>query len=290
MKLTQGYMLRRVRILVALVAWVVLTWGLVTCASTVPELALWLESVQFMPAAMTFSLTTVAMWVGATLVFGRIYCSTMCPLGAWQDACARIVRLTPAMRRRRHFHYSRPLTQWRYISLAVVMVSIVLGIAIVVRLFDPWSIYSRACEYCLKPLCAWTVNQFRSPAVVVSVASAAGIVSALVIILGIGWVASRHGRTFCNSLCPVGTALGCVSRYSIVHIDINPDLCTQCRECEHVCKASCIDLVSHVVDGSRCVTCFDCLDVCPAEGAIRYTVMRHRLATPMMQRLSAQPS
>ena len=94
----------------------------------------------------------------------------------------------------------------------------------------------------------------------------------------------RNGRTFCNTVCPVGTTLSFISRYSIFRIDINTDKCVQCRRCEHVCKASCIDMTSHVVDTSRCVVCFDCLSDCPND-AIHYTYNRHQLSIPLMQRV-----
>ncbi len=75
-----------------------------------------------------------------------------------------------------------------------------------------------------------------------------------------GMAARTH---ICNTLCPVGTILGCVSRNSAMRIDIDTDRCIQCRRCEHVCKAECIDMQSHVVDMSRCVVCFDCLPCAP---------------------------
>ena len=76
-----------------------------------------------------------------------------------------------------------------------------------------------------------------------------------------------------------------MSRFSILQMDIDTDLCINCRKCEDVCKGQCIDLTDHVVDGSRCVNCFDCVDICPNR-AIRYTTRRHRLSTPLMQRVS----
>ena len=264
-------------------------WGAATCmlvsyGMTVPTFAAWIAHVQFLPAAMAFSLSTLVFWLIATLVFGRIYCSVACPLGVFQDICARMMRLTRKARRKRQYHYSPPLTKCRNIALFLVVVAILLGVSAVTVLTDPWSIYSRACVYMVKPAWGWIVNLVSQPPVKIAAASVLGIIVAAVSILIVGLLAARNGRTYCNSICPVGTTLGSVSRYSIFHIDINTDKCVQCRKCEHVCKASCIDLTAHVVDSSRCVDCFDCLPECPND-AIHYTWARHQLSIPMMQKV-----
>ena len=301
----QGIQLRALRTAIGIAAWGVLTWALVDAvidagsvtepmdaqtatASGLRAAAEWLRSVQFVPAAMTFSLSTIIVWVLVTLVMGRVYCSTVCPLGAWQDACARVGR---RLRRngfeRRNYRYSRPLTPWRTSSLVVFVVAVFLGIGAVVSLLDPWSIYSEACDRFLLPAWQWIESHMSDPAIRIATASMAGMIVSGVLMAGISVLAFRNGRTFCNSVCPVGTALGYVSRYSLLHIDIDTDLCTQCRRCEHVCKAACINLNDHVVDGSRCVNCFNCLTAC-RDGAIRYTISRKALSTPLMQRLPGQ--
>lgn len=301
----QGIQLRALRTAIGIAAWGVLTWGLVhgvieagsasatqdqeiVLVSGMSAVAEWLRNVQFIPAAMTFSLSTIIVWVLVTLVMGRVYCSTVCPLGAWQDAWARLGR---SVRRngfeRRNYRYSRPLTPWRTSSLAVFVVAVLLGIGAVVSLLDPWAIYSEACDRYLLPAWQWVESLMSDAAVRIATASVAGMIVSGVLMAGISVLAFRNGRTFCNSVCPVGTALGYVSRYSLLHIDIDTDLCTQCRRCEHVCKAACINLNDHVVDGSRCVNCFNCLTAC-RDGAIRYTISRKALSTPLMQRLPGQ--
>lgn len=275
--------LRYSRILAAIAITSTLTGVLVSYGMGIPRFAGVLAKIQFLPAAFAFSLTTIVVWLIATMMFGRIYCSTVCPLGVVQDACARIPRLGrfPA---KRNYHYSPPLTTWRNISLFVTVVSVLLGVSFITTLLDPYSIFARCCIYVVKPLWGLGWNLFMTPAVKLAAASAAGTAIAIITIGLIGWLASRNGRTFCNSICPVGTSLGFISRYSIFRIDINTDKCIQCRECEHICKASCIDMISHVVDTSRCVVCFDCLTVCPND-AIHYTTNRHQLAIPLMRKV-----
>ena len=276
-------LLRWVRIAVSAMLFALLTGGLTSYGSTLPALASWVERIQFMPAVLLFSLSTVIVWVLVTLVFGRIYCSTVCPLGTFQDIFARLPRLG-RVSTRYHYHYSRPLTLCRNLSLGLAFAVMILGVSALISVLDPFGLYSRLCASVLKPLWGMALNLFREPGVVVGAATFAGVMTAVVTLSVIAGLAFRNGRTFCNSICPVGTTLGYVSRWSIFHIDIDTDKCIQCRECEYVCKASCIDLISHVVDGSRCVGCFDCLPVCPND-AIHYTPTRHTLSDPMMRKV-----
>ncbi len=274
--------LRWSRIVVASVVTGMLTAVVVSHSMTVPKLAGFLAKIQFIPAAMAFSLATIVVILIATLLFGRLYCSTVCPLGTFQDLFARLPRLR-MHDHRRDYHYREPSGKLRNLTLSIVAVSIILGMSVVITFLDPYSLYSRGCVYVLQPVWIWVSNLFSSRPLTLGAASATGIISSFVILGAIAAVASRSGRLFCNTICPVGTTLGYVSRYSVFRIDIDTDKCIQCRVCEHVCKSQCIDLTSHVVDMSRCVTCFDCLPVCPND-AIRYTMTRHQLSIPMMMR------
>lgn len=280
-----GSLLRLVRILVAIVVLAVFVGLFADFGMTIPSVAAWLVHVQFLPAAMSFAIATFVIWLIVTLVFGRIYCSTVCPLGVFQDICARLPRLGRRVRPRWYYHYSAPFTRLRAIMLFLVALSIVLGISALSSLLDPYSIFGRFGLYVIKPLWASILNLWgTTPQLRFGVASLAGMLVSVLTMVIIGAIAFRNGRTFCNTVCPVGTTLSFISRYSIFRIDINTDRCIQCRRCEHRCKASCIDLTSHVVDTSRCVVCFDCLTDCPND-AISYTYNRHQLSIPLMQRV-----
>jgi ferredoxin len=85
----------------------------------------------------------------------------------------------------------------------------------------------------------------------------------------IGVLAWRHGRTYCNTVCPVGTILSFFARFSLFRIQINEDKCRKCGLCTRNCKAAAIDFKNGTVDLSRCVACGDCIDKCH-DGAISY--------------------
>ena len=102
-----------------------------------------------------------------------------------------------------------------------------------------------------------------------------GIAVATLLIIGI--LAWRGGRTWCNTLCPVGTVLGFVSRFSWLKPVIDTSKCNGCGLCARNCKAACINSKEHNIDYSRCVACMDCIEHCK-KGAISYV---HRSSEPL---------
>jgi len=280
---TRPHALKLLRVAVSL-CMLALTVVLLTVAEARVAVAFgWVARIQIIPLALSGAATALALWAGVTLLFGRIYCSSVCPMGTLQDCFARLNRLTRTRRIHRPYRYSPARNKFRYAWLAIVAGSAVAGISIFITIFDPYSAFARICTETAVPLreCAEGSR--------VAVASALALSIALATLLLVAYISCRHGRLLCNTVCPAGSALSILSRYSLFHFDIDTDLCVNCRKCEHVCKAECISMSDHVVDGSRCVVCFNCVDVCDSK-AIRYTHRRKKLAIPMMQRIESAPA
>lgn len=267
-----GPTLKILRMVVSITILAVLTTALATAAVQWPAVARFIAEVQIFPAVMSFSLLTFVVWLLVTLVFGRVYCSSMCPLGTLQDCFARLPRMSRSMRRRRPYRWRRPVYRLQYAVLVVVMVCLMAGLMFVAELLDPYTVYAD-----MVALCSWPVTR-------VVVMSVSGAAVTAVLMLAVALVSARNGRLICNTMCPVGTTLGFVSRYALFQIDIDSDRCTHCGECEAVCKASCINLKENTVDGTRCVNCFNCLCHCPND-AIHYTAQRKQLSDTLMQRI-----
>ena len=203
----------------------------------------------------------------ASVIFGRFYCSFLCPLGILQDIFIRISR---NFRKRHTFQQSYlPVT---YGLLVLTVVTATLGSFALINLLDPYSLFGRIAAHPFKLLVLWINNmivnafeQFDMYALVVKkqhyipLSILAVSIGSLGIILAFSIIS---GRAYCNTICPVGALLGIVSRYSLFRFVIAPKKCRSCRSCESVCKAGCIDIDKLEIDPSRCVVCFNCIDVC----------------------------
>ena len=280
-KMKRYNILRLMRIAVALVCVTLLAltfvdWGNGTAAVDAlrgagAELARW----QFVPALLSVSALTVCLLLVLTLLFGRIYCSTLCPLGVMQDG-VNAVREYRDKKARTRFSYRRPSPWLRYGVLALTVVCVAAGVGFVVALVDPYSIFGRLMHEGLRPvvqgannfLAAFFGDSFGREVISVSWLSA---LVALVTIAIIGFLAWVGGRRYCTSFCPMGTLLGEVSRASLFKFEIDTAKCIDCGLCGRKCKAECIDTANHRIDPTRCVVCFDCIDAC-SQGAISYTM------------------
>lgn len=275
--------LRWGRIVVSILCLGILTGGLTFSVGRLPGAAALIARIQILPAVATFAIVIFIGWLLATLLFGRIYCSTVCPLGTLQDISSRVLRPRGSI-----YRFSRPVRALRYPVLVAVLTCMMAGFMIVPSILDPYTAFERLCLACLRPLAGSpplaepTPTDTFLPPLTIAMTSIAGAIVAVASMGVVVIMSSRGGRTFCNTICPVGTTLGIISRYAIFQMDIDTDRCTNCRRCVDVCKASCIDLTDHVVDSSRCVVCFDCTDAC-RDNAIRFTPGRKQLSIPMME-------
>ncbi len=260
--------IRYVRVVISLIAMAVPTWALLAGYESV------FVRMQILTALLTGVAVCLIFWALVTLVYGRIYCSTVCPLGTLMDCVAAGGRLVG--RRRSAYRYCAPSTRTRLVFLIIALLTFVSGSAFLPTVLDPYSAYARMVEELVaRPLGrAWSAVAFTVSALSVAVLTAIGVVL-------VSW---RRGRLICNSVCPVGTVLGVGSRRSYFHIEIDPDRCINCGECERVCKAQCIKLPEKTVDTSRCVVCFNCTSVCPNQ-SINYKSGRYRLDMPMLHGL-----
>ena len=216
----------------------------------------WMADVQFLPSVMrvigsaaALNIAILAALVVLTLLLGRIYCSVICPLGVWQD----IVNWISSRRKgkKRRFHYKKD-NHWRTAILTLFIAALICDAQVFIALLAPYSAWGRIVQSILHPIgMGWAV-----------------VAVAAVTLVATGLLAWLGGRTYCNTICPVGTTLGLFSSFTVFGPVIDAEKCTHCHGCEKQCKASCIDSENQKIDYSRCVDCFDCIEDCKF-GAIR---------------------
>lgn len=108
-------MLRKIRITLAAVCFILITLLFLDFTGTLHAVVGWLAKIQFLPAVLALHVGIVAGLIVLTLVFGRIYCSVICPLGVFQDIISGINGRRKKKKYR--FSYSPALSWLRYLVL-----------------------------------------------------------------------------------------------------------------------------------------------------------------------------
>lgn len=260
--------LRTIRIILALLFFVGTTLLFLDFSGVLQHCLGWMAKVQFLPALLSLNVAVVVVLLLVTLLFGRCYCSVICPMGVMQDCFTHV----GGWFRKNRFHYVKNHPWLRWIVFGLFALLIVLGITSIAALIAPYSTFGRIVQNLFQPVYLWGNNILADIAekhesvafhhVVVWIRSAAVFAIALVTFLLLVVLSLFWGRAWCNNICPVGTLLGFVSRVSLFRPAIDSSKCVSCRKCEHNCKAQCIDISNHIIDASRCVDCFDCINNC----------------------------
>ncbi|MFR9503648.1 MAG: 4Fe-4S dicluster domain-containing protein [Rikenellaceae bacterium] len=270
-------MLRKVRVWAAAICFTLITLLFLDFTGTIHSYFGWLAKIQLLPALLAFNVGVVALLIIATLLFGRLYCSVICPLGVFQDIVSRFAASRSGKKAR--FSHSKNLAWLRFVTLALFVVALVAGVGSLVALLAPYSAYGRIASNLFAPVWQWGNNILAYVAErresylfyehEVWIKSISTFIIAVVTFVVISILAWRNGRTYCNTICPVGTILGYLSQFSLLKPYFDMEKCNSCGLCERKCKASCISSKQGTIDYTRCVLCFDCIESCN-KGAMRY--------------------
>jgi ferredoxin len=234
-----------------------------------------IHSLQFIPSILNFihilSLTAAGFIfvIILTFLYGRVYCSTICPLGILQDVFSYISK---KLKIKIRFRFTPPHNIFRYGFLVLSVVSLFFGSLLTLYLLDPYSNFGRIFSDLVRPLVIKLNNLMARNFEKIDVyflyrVQFLGfqwrkVIFPLFVTVVILWFSLKYGRLYCNTVCPVGTFLGLLSRVSLFRIKMDQSSCTQCGKCALVCKASCIDTKNMKVDISRCVSCYNCIKAC----------------------------
>ena len=272
-------LLKWLRVVVAVAVFAALTAAFVDFRELVPwKIGHTLGEIQFVPslvallAGASLSLACIIIVI-VTLAVGRVYCSAICPLGILQDV---VIRLTKRLKSR-PASYARPHTELRQTFLWATIIAAVAGWGgFALSLLDPYGNFGRIMSDIFRPLVTLANNSVVGLAdtvgwhglfrVVPSWAGTGALMVPVFVLLLVVVLAAWRGRLYCNTVCPVGTLLGWLSQHAAFRLQIKQSACRKCAACMKVCKAQCIDLNSSAIDFSRCVACYNCVDVCEKDG------------------------
>lgn len=169
-----------------------------------------------------------------TILFGRFYCSTLCPLGILQELFALISR--KVFKRKYNLQKNLPL---KYFIAALTIGCLIGGSAIFIRYIDLYTLFGSAFSLSILGL------------------------AAIIILIPLVFFKNRF---FCTNICPVGAILGYISIFSLNKIYIDKERCISCGMCEKICQSGCINSKEKSIDNETCVKCLECFNVCPKNG------------------------
>ena len=269
-------MLRKIRITLAAVMFVCITLLFLDFTGTMHHWVSWMPKLQFLEAVLALNVVAIVVLVVLTIVFGRIYCSIICPLGILQDIFGGFGKKA----KKNRYSYSKEKKWLRYPVLVVFIIALVAGIGTLFQLLAPYSTFGLIATNLLQPVyqagnnvLAAIAEHYDSYAFYHSniwLRSLPSLIIAAVAFIILFILAWRNGRTYCNTICPVGTFLSFISRFSFLKVHFDTEKCKNCSMCSKNCKAACIDYKTHTVDATRCVVCGNCIENCKF-GALKYS-------------------
>ena len=288
-------MLRKIRITLATVMLIGITWLFMDFTGTAYHWFRWMPELQALEAVLALNFIVIAFLLVLTLLCGRIYCSVICPLGIMQDIFGWLGKKV----KKNRYTYSKEVRWLRYPIFVIFVIALVAGVGSLFQLLAPYSAFGRIATNLLQPV--WQAGNNVLAAIAEHYDNYAFyhsniwlralpslIISALTLII-LAILAWRNGRTYCNTICPVGTFLSFLSRFSFLKIHFDVEKCRNCSLCTKNCKAACIDFKTHTVDYSRCVVCGDCIESCKF-GALKYASKTSRTSETSDTRATSNTS
>ena len=233
------------------------------------------------------TLAAVILIAVVTLLFGRIYCSVLCPLGILQDGIAFLAqRIKGKEHRRYRFLDTRPV---KYGVFLFVLILGAAGVMLPLIALLPSSnfftivsnVFLRFFNSILELLAHATQgvaeNAFLAHIKVSEGPGAPGWYESVVppaaafgfslgVFLVVAALAAWRGRVYCNTLCPVGAVLSLLGRAPLWRITLSQDMCVCCGLCEAACKGGAINSKKKSVLAENCVMCFNCIPACKRGG------------------------
>jgi len=200
--------------------------------------------------------TMLVLWLGASIVLGRGWCSWVCFYGGLDEGFSTIAR--------------KPIIKninkkWTYLPFAILLVIVLTSAATLSPTYCAW----------LCPFKAVTeFEEISSSTVLLQTIIFFSLFLGLVIVLPI----LTKRRTQCGLFCPMGAFQSFTNKLNIFEVRIDPEKCVQCNRCVKTCPTFSID-EKHVARGKpgiTCTKCGKCADACPKEA-----VSFHIKGTPL---------
>lgn len=281
MKIRKINKLKIIRLSLSIIITALLTAFFLDLEKILPYQIHSIAHLQIVPAilsAMSGEIKALLIILILILLFGRFYCSVICPLGVLQDF---ITWISKKINKKKRFNYTKSFNIIRYIFLIIMVITLVFGIGGILAFIEPYSIYGRVVTHLFKPIVIainnilasffeWTKDYYFREFEISIISTFSFIIAAISFVI-VAIFSFVNGRKFCNVICPVGAILNILSRASLFKIRIDKEKCNSCGLCEFSCKAGCINSKEKNIEVGNCVVCFNCIGKCN-KGSIKYKI------------------
>ena len=242
--------------------------------------------------AKAFALSIIT--IIATILFGRVFCGWVCPLGTLNN-------LIGSIRKTAESHQGRDWYRVKYYILIGILGSALFTLQ-PVGIMDPLSLLIRSFSVSLYPAFNYGVraafdtiyaaNPFNMATVsepvytvlkksVLSFDRSFYMQSIFIgalfsVVLGLNLIEKRF---WCKYLCPLGAFLGLLSRFSFLQRSVSED-CTECGACGSVCQGNAAPDQKRKWKDTECLYCWNCDDVCP-QNAVSFGFRKKKVTAAM---------
>jgi MauM/NapG family ferredoxin protein len=223
-------------------------------------------------ASFVFALVTVV----ATVLFGRIFCGWICPLGAVHQASSFLFKRTGFLKPPRE---DKASLAPKYYILVAVLVGALFGLDLAGYL-DPLSFLTRSFALSVLPSVALALSNLNGVLYGLGAIGLARTISQAlenwtipttflqgfsVGLLFLGAIAlnARKERFWCRYLCPTGALFGLLSRWNLLKLRIDAEKCINCGLCTQHCETQANPYPNDKWKSGECVCCQNCASICP---------------------------
>ncbi len=198
----------------------------------------------------SFNIGIMTALIILTLLFGRMFCSYICPLGSLQEWFANLGKHL-GLRKKVPEPLEQVLNKLKYIVLVVIIAGTYSIAELVFRKYDPF----------------YALFHLASPAL-----------NASFLILGLTLTGSIFiNRLWCRYLCPIGALVRVLSFFSLVKLVRDEAACINCNLCNKACPENISPAQQVVLSRDGCTHCLDCVGVCPAgRDAMKLTIGKNK--------------
>ena len=198
------------------------------------------------------SLVLFAGVVAMTVLFGRVFCGWICPLGTVGELSAAASRRLGIRKVELPEPLGRILRFGKYIVLGLVLYFTWNLGTLAWREYDPWAAWMH--------LSAGWEEMASSPW---------GFAVLFGIVIGAGAFVERF---WCRYLCPLGAALAIFQKISLTRVVRNGKTCISCGRCDRSCPMGLAPMGAQKVTDGDCISCGRCTESCPVDGTLSFSL------------------